>query len=85
MTCGRCGGLMVVESVYVEGSVLSGEPQAARCLNCGNIEDDVICLNRLEPNLSSGTAYHYVGVQIEPRQIHPTSQRITGDSSRRCA
>ncbi|MFO0698168.1 MAG: hypothetical protein U0236_02980 [Nitrospira sp.] len=78
MACGRCGGLMVVESVYVEGAVLPGEPQAARCLNCGNIEDDVICLNRLEPNLSSGTAYHYVGVQIEPRQIRPGQPKDCG-------
>lgn len=47
MTCGRCGSLMVVESVHAEGSVLFGKPRAARCLNCGNIEDD-----RLETSIA---------------------------------
>lgn len=50
MRCGRCSGLMVVESVSdAKGSLISGEAQSTRCLNCGNMEDSVIFTNRLEP------------------------------------
>jgi RNase P subunit RPR2 len=47
MTCGRCGGFMIIEvtSAYPEGSARS-ESQRTRCLNCGNVEDSVICRNR---------------------------------------
>lgn len=66
MRCKRCSGLMVVEPIYdATGSPMSGEPQSARCLNCGNIEDDVICINRLEPIQPSETTFHYAGVEIE--------------------
>lgn len=48
MRCGRCRGLMVVEPIYdAKGLPVSGAPPSARCLNCGNIEDDMICFNRL--------------------------------------
>lgn len=47
MACRRCGGFMIVEltSAYLEDSAQS-ESQRTRCLNCGNVEDSVICLNR---------------------------------------
>lgn len=47
MICGQCKGLMVVETTYDTDLAISGEPQEARCLNCGNIEDTVIYINRL--------------------------------------
>jgi C4-type Zn-finger protein len=52
MTCPRCGGLVVQEYLLNprQGS-LSGF-HGWRCLNCGAIHDDVICLNqRLPPSL----------------------------------
>ena len=52
MNCLRCGGLVVQEYLLNprEGS-LSGF-HGSRCLNCGAIHDDVICLNqRLSPSL----------------------------------
>jgi hypothetical protein len=55
MTCGRCEGLMVVEPSSDTDLAIFGEPQEARCINCGNIEDAVICTNRLGP-LSTGRA-----------------------------
>jgi len=52
MTCQRCGGLVVQEYLLNprEGS-LSGF-HGSRCVNCGAIYDDVICLNqRQSPTL----------------------------------
>jgi hypothetical protein len=52
MNCLRCGGLVVQEYLLNprEGS-LSGF-HGSRCVNCGAIHDDVICLNqRLAPSL----------------------------------
>lgn len=47
MACRRCGGLMVAEGILpsLEESS-SSESQRTRCLNCGDVEDSVICLNR---------------------------------------
>jgi hypothetical protein len=47
MACRRCGGFIIVEvtSPFLEDSAQS-ESQRIRCLNCGNVEDSVICLNR---------------------------------------
>jgi len=49
MMCRRCGGLMVTEPI---GDATQLRPfenhQESRCLNCGNIEDSVIQVNRLE-------------------------------------
>ena len=49
MACRRCGGFMIVEltSASLEDSTPS-DPHRIRCLNCGNIEDSVICLNRTD-------------------------------------
>ena len=56
MTCGRCEGFMIVEisSVYGEASARS-ELQRTRCLNCGNVEDSVICLNRVDRSSAQGS------------------------------
>lgn len=43
--CGRCGGLMKTESVFdlVENEI---EFMAARCIQCGDVVDPVILMNR---------------------------------------
>lgn len=47
MICRRCRGLMVVEPRYVTTeSDSSGPVPHRRCLNCGNVEDPMICLRR---------------------------------------
>jgi len=58
--CRRCGGLMQPESVFdlVENEI---EFMAARCLQCGDIVDPVILLNRAGKGVllgSSGRARH---------------------------
>ncbi len=58
--CGRCGGLMKTESVFdlVENEI---EFMAARCLQCGDIVDPVILMNRAGKGgliSSSGRARH---------------------------
>jgi len=49
MTCGRCGGLMVVETICAEAKESWGgvDLPVIRCLNCGNIEDSVIRWHRV--------------------------------------
>lgn len=56
MACGRCGGFMIVEptSACLKDSAQS-ESQCTRCLNCGNVEDSVICLNRTGRIVAHGT------------------------------
>jgi hypothetical protein len=47
MECGRCGGFLVVEKECDETVALL-EPRipTTRCVNCGNLEDSLIRLNR---------------------------------------
>jgi|CXWL01.1.fsa_nt_gi hypothetical protein len=48
MRCQRCGGLKVIERFTdIQGERYYPLLHAARCLNCGDIEDPVICGNRL--------------------------------------
>ena len=54
MTCHRCRGLLVEDlSVFISLSDLSEVTgrmgPSIRCINCGNIEDPVIRVNRLRP------------------------------------
>jgi len=50
MSCKRCGGLMVVEpSCDLMDDAFSTGIDPLRCLNCGNLEDAVICANRVAP------------------------------------
>lgn len=48
MKCTRCDGFMLVESLYdvTHEDVRLGK-FGSRCINCGNVEDSVICRNRL--------------------------------------
>jgi hypothetical protein len=48
MSCERCGGLMVIETVceLMEGESRRGT-DTTRCLNCGNFEDRIIRTNRV--------------------------------------
>jgi hypothetical protein len=58
--CGRCGGLMKTEPVFdlVENEM---EFMAARCIQCGDVVDPVILMNRSENGVlscSTGRARH---------------------------
>lgn len=58
--CGRCGGLMKTEAVFdlVENET---EFMAARCLQCGDVVDPVILMNRSGKRMlssSTGRARH---------------------------
>ena len=67
MACKRCGGFMVVElsSDLMEEDSLTGiDP--TRCVNCGNIEDAIICANRATPSLPS-QAQSRTGIARGPR------------------
>jgi hypothetical protein len=61
MSCERCGGLMVIETIC---DLMEREPftgiDATRCLNCGNFEDTRIRTNRVIsslPNMSCHTQW----------------------------
>lgn len=71
MTCGRCRGWMVVEPGYNAVLGMSKVSQEARCLNCGNAEDAVIRINRLEHRSKTGVAPHHIGVEIESSKMGP--------------
>ena len=48
MNCTRCDGFMMIESLYdVKHEDTRVGKFGARCINCGNIEDSVICRNRV--------------------------------------
>lgn len=65
MRCKRCSGLMVVEPLYDSmGCSVSGNLQEVRCLNCGNVEDAVISINRLEPRSTRSIVRHNIGVEM---------------------
>jgi hypothetical protein len=47
MSCQRCGGFMMVETVGDFPEQESGLlPYTERCVNCGNFEDSIIRANR---------------------------------------
>jgi len=84
MRCGRCSGLMVVESISnATGSGISGEAQSTRCLNCGNMEDAVIFTNRLEPRSISDAIRHAISTDVEPSLMKTTERKTLAGSSRR--
>ncbi len=63
--CGRCRGLMTVESL--SGMTTLNAFRASwqvRCINCGNVEDMVIRLNRLEPGLPSIAPSRKIAVRM---------------------
>ena len=61
MSCERCGGLMVIETIC---DLRKEESRRAidttRCLNCGNFEDTIIRTNRVIFRLLR---------QVEPRTV----------------
>jgi hypothetical protein len=54
MTCRRCEGLMIVETAYDKDLAICGEQQEVRCVNCGNIEDTMIWINRGRVEVKEG-------------------------------
>lgn len=47
MSCTRCRGLMVAEYALVVGDLVAGYPLVCwRCLNCGELLDNQILVNR---------------------------------------
>jgi hypothetical protein len=64
MSCERCGGLMVIESICELREVGSRSGiDTARCLNCGNFEDTIIRTNRGMARLPSQPDPHIVGTR----------------------
>lgn len=60
MRCKRCSGFMVVEPFHdATGVSVSGNLQEARCVNCGNVEDAVICIHRRKR--ASRAELHFTG------------------------
>ena len=64
MSCERCGGLMVIETIcdLVEDKSLR-RIETARCLNCGNFEDTRIRNNRAISLMSRHVAPDTVGTR----------------------
>ena len=66
MSCERCGGLMVVDSV---GDDLRKDSRpgmnAERCINCGNFEDLIIQFNRGPLRLTRRLGHHTIGQGTE--------------------
>lgn len=51
MSCSRCQGLMVTEMLFNPNESMSHTwVPAARCLNCGNLEDALIRMARCLPD-----------------------------------
>ena len=79
MSCERCGGLMVVETIceLVEEKSLRGI-ETARCLNCGNFEDPRIRTNRVISGMSGPVDLDTGGNRklsaIQPRSLERATQ-----------
>jgi uncharacterized Zn finger protein len=79
MSCERCGGLMVIETIceLVEDRSLRGI-ETARCLNCGNFEDPRIRTNRVISGMSGpvdlGTGGNRKLSAIQPRSLERVTQ-----------
>jgi hypothetical protein len=65
MACRRCGGFMIGEATLacLEESA-SSDSHRTRCLNCGNIEDSVICLNRTDRIFTGSMARVKEGIRL---------------------
>jgi len=79
MSCERCGGLMVIETVcdLMEEESRTGN-DTRRCLNCGNCEDTLIRTNRVISHLLRPVAPHTVGGRrlsaMQPRSLERAIQ-----------
>lgn len=71
MSCERCGGFMLVETVcYLIEEKSRRGIDTARCVNCGNFEDPVVRANRAISRLPS----HFEQPTMEarsPRAVQP--------------
>jgi len=64
MSCERCGGLMVVDIVCDLMEEKSRRRcETTRCLNCGNVEDTIICTNRIIAAVRRYVESHTVGTR----------------------
>jgi len=71
MSCKRCGGFMVVEPVWhLKKEESRNGIDTARCLNCGNLEDDVIYANRAISRMPNHCERSTAEVR-SPRAIRP--------------
>ena len=82
MSCSRCQGLMVNETLCNprEGSVHTWVP-VIRCLNCGNLEDALIRRARCfpdEPRRGTRPGPQRRGVWLEERLWHRTLRQSDG-------
>ena len=64
MSCERCGGLMVIETVcdLMDEKSRTGI-DTTRCLNCGNFEDTIICTNRVISHVPRHVEPYAVGAR----------------------
>ena len=63
MLCTRCGGLLIRNWWNSNECVQSTELLSTRCVNCGSIDDAVICANRRQQHrtsitLARGSVHH---------------------------
>ena len=80
MSCSRCQGLMVTETLFNprEGSIHTWAP-VTRCLNCGNLEDSLIRRARCVPDQlrrSTRPGPQRRGVWLEERQRRTITEKI---------
>ena len=69
MTCPRCGGLVVQEYLLNLGEGSLSGFHGSRCLNCGAIHDDVICLNQRLPPSLKGVWSPVAGAVLASRRV----------------
>lgn len=76
MSCERCGGLMVIESIcdLMEGESRTGI-DTTRCLNCGNFEDTIIRTNRATSRLPGHCEPHTAGTRRLSAIQPPSSEQ----------
>jgi hypothetical protein len=81
MSCERCGGLMVIETIcdLVEDKSLR-RIETARCVNCGNFEDRIIRTNRVISGMSGQVEHHAARTRrLNPIQTRPLERDIRTD------
>jgi len=68
MACRRCRGLMVLEEFCESiGAAVSRKSMFTRCVNCGNMEDAMIFINRLKAR-SIGTEMQLSSMKLANRR-----------------
>lgn len=78
MSCERCGGLMVIETICELMEIGSRRGiDTTRCLNCGNFEDTIIRTNRGISRVPSQPDPHTMGTRSQVEQAMPTEGVIS--------